>query len=275
MSIREDKKEETKDTSTPAAESVFMARQRATGGIDYSRQEQISQDEMTDELFAAFKRGDDQTVFGITTGTSKRPTSRVSAGAQVLAAQAQEMKFSKPATRSSKRRTFSDGGMMAALMAQTNGNEDLAQLLLAKLQSNTLMTMDGTYGDDMAREMGAYGLSENIRQVQRAEAVREDALEEQHIIGEKPENKSIWSAWFGPKEGKMDTIDIVAPTEPEKTPGMISKFACKFSKATGLSKVFGMFSNGDAEPVASQLLTLQAATTNFTQRLMMPAPRMF
>ncbi len=39
MSTREDKK----DNSTPAAESAFMTHTRASGGIDYSRKEQISQ----------------------------------------------------------------------------------------------------------------------------------------------------------------------------------------------------------------------------------------
>ncbi len=217
---------------------------------------------MTDELFAAFKRGDEQAVFGITTGTSKRPNAKISAGAQVLAAQAQEMKFRTPSTRSSKRRTFADGGMMAALMAQTNGNEELAQLLLAKMQSNTLMSMDGIYADDMAREMGAYGLSENIRQVQRAEDVREEAAEEVHLAAEKAENKSLWSSWFAPKEDKMDTIDISSSVS-EKTPAHVQQVRCKFSKASGLSTVFSMFSgNGnEAEPVvaAPQGLTLQAA----------------
>ena len=64
--------------TTPA--TLLREEQEAamTGGVDYSRMKEITQDMMTDELFATFQRGDTQTVHGMTSAVNpkaRRPRS--------------------------------------------------------------------------------------------------------------------------------------------------------------------------------------------------------
>jgi len=251
--------ETTGDKTAPQTGSMFLRGMKpAGGGVDYTKELEITQDEMTDELFAAMKRGDDDMVLGITTGVGRRAHSAMGMGAQLLTSHAQETKTRNDRTRSRRSRFGNPfgSGQLAALLAMTNGNEELAQLLLAKLNANTLLVMDGVYADDIAREMGVHGLSENIRQIQREETVRQNEAAE---IATKPGVLSgMWNSLFvtQPKdEPEMFSLG------GESNPGMLGRWG------RSISCLFRSKARRQEEAAAPNMLVALA-----THKFSMPAP---
>lgn len=270
-------------TATDTAPKNETEIPNATGGIDYSKEKEITQDEMTDELFAAVKRGDLNMVQGLTQNGKKNTGVKRANGVTLLIAAAQERKDDIARELMTYKGVdlgaMTDAGVTAAMLFQTNGNVELARMLIAKLSTNTLLAMDGVNGDEVARSMGAHGLSETIKQAQRDEvAVKEEAehFEEEH--GSKSNSLSATlRSWFGGKEEAEMTILPLAPTE-EKTAAVTepdpSSFSSKFTKyISGISSRFF----GPKEPETMSLsakpdlspspLTSQGAVQNFLKRL--------
>lgn len=251
------------------------------GGIDYTKIDEITQDKMTDELFAAMLRHDDQAVFGMTSFGRNMGTKQAQGSKSLIAAAQDKKSTSRPRSKFSPAINLgplTNIAMAETLLFETNGNVELAKLLAAKLQVNTLMSMDGSYSDEMAREMGAYGLSETLRQNQREEQNREVAYEQQQIeelTVTKEKDKTIWQTWFGEKEPVIEPI-VAEPEKKECHHGFFSKFARGAVSALGLSKAFGMAAEDDA-PEATPIVALQPAPVmNFiAPRFAMSGPKMF
>lgn len=255
--------EHSTSTTPPAAEafaaSAELKREDAaplSGGIDYSREKEITEDEMTDELFAAVKRGDETKAIGLTTSRNPRRSSRMSTGAMQIAAKAHDAKkmMDEGGVRGFG---YGDLGVASALLAQTNGNVALAKLLYAQMKTNDLQQLDGVHGDDLAREIGAYGLSESIRQVQREEVVTAEAAAEEVS---KSKFAGLWQNLFGGDSATDQSPIVVTPLssknavemdDAEAAPTtMMGKVGCSLKK--GLSGIFGMFSpKGEAKPALS------------------------
>lgn len=263
MTKREMNINSTVKASETAPATLLREEQEAamTGGVDYSRMKEITQDMMTDELFAAVQRGDAQMVHGMTSAVNpkaRRPSSLI--GAMSLVAETkkhhQRVKSSKSRRRNSKLGVLADAGLMAQLMFETNGNEELARLLLTKLKANTLMAMDGNYADDIARDMGAYGLSENIRQIQREEQSREKTYQDDAEHAAVEQSKFLTAYSYAPKETPAAPEPVVSKLCPEqaaKQQGMLERLGGQISNMTGLTKVFGMFNNKG--PVETALIS--------------------
>jgi hypothetical protein len=255
----------------------------ASGGIDYSKEKEITQDEMTDELFAAVKRGDLNMVQGLTQNGKKNTGVKRANGVTLLIAAAQDRKDDIARELMTYKGVdlgaMTDAGVTAAMLFQTNGNVELARMLIAKLSTNTLLAMDGVNGDEMARSMGAHGLSETIKQAQRDEvAVKEEAEHQELEHGSKSNSLSATiRGWFGGDEKEIIALPMA---EMEKPAAAVSAdaepttFTSKFTKyITGISSRFF----GPKEPEAMSLsakpdlqpspLTTQGAVQNFLKRL--------
>lgn len=261
----------------------------AAGGIDYSKEKEITQDEMTDELFAAVKRGDLNMVQGLTQNGKKNTGAKRANGVTLLIAAAQDRKDDIARELMTYKGVdlgaMTDAGVTAAMLFQTNGNVELARMLIAKLSTNTLLAMDGVNADEVARSMGAHGLSETIKQAQRDEvAVKEEAEHFELAHGSKSNSLSATiRSWFG---GGKEPSEITVLPMAEMTADMGEKpanvaaepdpasFTSKFTKyISGISsRFFGPKSEIDtlaAAPaeVKPSPLTAQGAMQNFLKRL--------
>lgn len=276
---------EANNTATDFAPKPETEIPSATGGIDYSKEKEITQDEMTDELFAAVKRGDLNMVQGLTQNGRKNTGVKRANGVTLLIAAAQDRKDDIARELMTYKGVdlgaMTDAGVTAAMLFQTNGNVELARMLIAKLSTNNLLAIDGVNGDEVARSMGAHGLSETIKQAQRDEvAVKEEAEHQELEHGDKGNSISATiRGWFGGGEDKggieIAPLEAAKPAETlaadEATP---STFTSKFTKyISGISsRFFGPKTEIDtlaAAPaeVKPSPLTAQAAVQGFLKRL--------
>ncbi len=239
---------------------------------------------MTDELFAAVKRGDLSMVQGLTQNGKKNTGVKRANGVTLLIAAAQDRKDDIARElmtyKGVELGAMTDAGVTAAMLFQTNGNVELARMLIAKLSTNSLLAMEGNNGDEVARSMGAHGLSETIKQAQRDDvAIKEEAEHFETEHGSKSNSlSSTIRGWFGGKEDAEMTLLPLTPTE-EKPSAVVtepdpSSFSSKFTKyISGISSRFF----GPKEPEAMSLsakpnlepspLTTQGAMQNFIKRL--------
>ncbi len=273
------------NTATDLAPKQETEIANASGGIDYSKEKEITQDEMTDELFAAVKRGDLNVVQGLTQNGTKNTGVKRSNGVTLLIAAAQDQKDHIARELMTYKGVdlgaMTDAGVTAAMLFQTNGNVELARMLIAKLSTNSLLAMDGNNGDEVARSMGAHGLSETIKQAQRdEEATKEEAEHTETEHGSMANSLSATiRGWFGGgKEEAEMTMLPLTPTD-EKPSAVVaepdpSSFSSKFTKyISGISSRFF----GPKEPEAMSLsakpgmepspLTTQGAVQSFLKRL--------
>ena len=274
--------ETTSNTIPPAAEAFAASAElkraemdtgaaTVTGGIDYSREKEITEDEMTDELFAAVKRGDETKAIGLTTSRNPRRSNRMSTGAMQIASKAHDIKQAMESEGTVRGFAYGDIGITAALLAQTNGNVALAKLLYAQLKTNDLQQMGGMHADDMAREIGAYGLSQSIQQVQREDAIIAEATAE---AATQSKFAGMWSKLFGGDAAEASPI-VVSPiaaitpvAEIEAAPTtMMGMVGCSLKK--GLSGICGMFAS-KAE-ASAPVLSMQAVMAKNVMHL---APKM-
>jgi hypothetical protein len=272
-------------TATDTAPKPETEIPNAAGGIDYSKEKEITQDEMTDELFAAVKRGDLNTVQGLTQNGKKNTGVKRANGVTLLIAAAQDQKDHIARELMTYKGVdlgaMTDAGVTAAMLFQTNGNVELARMLIAKLSTNNLLAMGGVNGDEVARSMGAHGLSETIKQAQRDDvAVKEEAAHQELEHGEKGNSISATiRGWFGGGEDKGG-IEI-APLEAAKPAETLAAdtagpatFTSKFTKyISGISsRFFGPKEEIDtlaAAPaeIKPSPLTAQGAVQSFLKRL--------
>ncbi len=268
--------------STPKPEVEIP---NAGGGIDYSKEKEITQDEMTDELFAAVKRGDLNMVQGLTQNGKKNTGVKRANGVTLLIAAAQDQKDHIARELMTYKGVdlgaMTDAGVSAAMLFQTNGNVELARMLIAKMQTNNLLAMGGINGDEVARSMGAHGLSETIKQAQRDDfAIKEEAEHADAIANRETGGISATiRGWLGGGEDKGG-IEI-APLEATKPAASLdtgaagpSTFTSKFTQyiTGGLSRFFGPKNEIDtlASPAAEMKpspLTTQGAVQSFLKRL--------
>ena len=275
---------EANNTATDFAPKPETEIPNAAGGIDYSKEKEITQDEMTDELFAAVKRGDLNMVQGLTQNGKKNTGVKRANGVTLLIAAAQDRKDDIARELMTYKGVdlgaMTDAGVTAAMLFQTNGNVELARMLIAKLSTNNLLAMDGVNGDEVARSMGAHGLSETIKQAQRDEvAVKEEAEHMELEHGDKSNSISATiRGWFGGgAEQEIIALPLTAPEQPAAAADAAAEpttFTSKFTKyITGISSRFF----GPKEPEAMSLsakpdlqpspLTTQGAVQNFLKRL--------
>ncbi len=277
---------EANNTATDFAPKPEPEIANASGGIDYSKEKEITQDEMTDELFAAVKRGDLNVVQGLTQNGKKNTGVKRANGVTLLIAAAQDQKDHIARELMTYKGVdlgaMTDAGVSAAMLFQTNGNVELARMLIAKLQTNALLAMDGVNGDEVARSMGAHGLSETIKQAQRdEEAIVAEAEHAEKEHGE-PQGNSISATirgWFGGGDDKGG-IEI-APLEAAKPEASLESgeaspatFTSKFTKYfSGISsRFFGPKDEIDtlvapAAEMKPSPLTTQGAVQSFLKRL--------
>lgn len=281
-------KDMTADTATitaPEAPKPETEIPNATGGIDYSKEKEITQDEMTDELFAAVKRGDLNMVQGLTQNGKKNTSVKRANGVTLLIAAAQDQKDHIARELMTYKGVdlgaMTDAGVTAAMLFQANGNVELARMLIAKLSTNTLLAMDGVNGDEVARSMGAHGLSETIKQAQRDEvAVKEEAEHFELEHGSKSNSLSATiRGWFGGDKEPSEITPLPMADMGEKPENAAiapdpASFTSKFTKyISGISsRFFGPKNEVDtlaAAPaeVKPSPLTTQGAVQNFLKRL--------
>ena len=273
---------EANNTATDFAPKPETEIANAAGGIDYSKEKEITQDEMTDELFAAVKRGDLNMVQGLTQNGKKNTGVKRANGVTLLIAAAQDRKDDIARELMTYKGVdlgaMTDAGVTAAMLFQTNGNVELARMLIAKLSTNSLLAMGGVNGDEVARSMGAHGLSETIKQAQRDDvAVKEEAAHQESEHGSKSNSLSATiRGWFGGDEKEIIALPLAEMDKPAAAAADAepTTFTSKFTKyITGMSSRFF----GPKEPEAMSLsakpglepspLTTQGAVQNFLKRL--------
>lgn len=237
-------------TAGQAAGTVFAAASAFTGGIDYSQEKEITQDEMHDEMFAALRRGDVETVRGM--ASAGRMQAKPAEGITALVSGAQEKRDEIAQAQAAHDRLdtpYNDAGLGAILLFQTGGNAQLAKLLLAKLHTNYLMRLDGVMADEMAREMGSFALSEQLRQFQREKAAAIDEAEVIHTLSAQHHHSvsDAFVATFGRR-----TEEKPVPLAVEN-----SSFLGRCCKRLGLSKLFGFASAKEEEAPAPVALAVE------------------
>ncbi|MDE1151324.1 MAG: ankyrin repeat domain-containing protein [Micavibrio sp.] len=265
MTDAADKKDDLRDT--PAA-SAFTALQPAPKGGLLNNAE-ISKDEMSDELFAAVRAGNVTRARELMRDGAdiNRPEPNGTTLLMVAVTEQQKDIAQDLLARKDLRLDGQDDlGMTALMLASTNGNIELAKLLLDAMASTELMNMEGDTADDIARARGNFALAELIVQKQRQRQAVEDAYQHKaHKIAEREaeaEGRALRAIFGGERE--PEKVDLFAASSPsEEAPVTLMG---RMSKFFGISKFFGNSAENAPAPNAAPGLSAGTQVLNFIKK---------
>ena len=237
----------------------LMVGKNMAEGISGAQAAPASMNEMSDELFAAVRRGDVDRVRELASSGGD-VNARLPDGTTLLMVAAQEKQNEVASVLLASKELLpgltNDAGLTALVISQTNGNLQLAKLILNKMQANELLMMDGNMGDEMARERGDYALAEIIGQKQRDQAAiaeEADAKVERIQAREAEEESDALAKMATPlKAAPLVEADDEAP---KTIVGKVSKFfnhqMSQFSKFFGNKQAADAPALADAAPSAA------------------------
>lgn len=203
---------------------------------------EITPENMSDELFAAVRRGDVERTRELLNYNADGAGSDANGPSTIVATATEHQKEvaqEQALHRDPQLQAHRDRGMTLLMVAAAGGNIEVAKLLLNAMDRGALENEDGLAASEVARARGDFGLAELLMQRFRQKEANEEVAREEAAEAKAQDNKEMdetAKAIFG---GAPDAAPAVEAPAPEAPRGIMHRM----SKFFGLSKYFG---NGPA-----------------------------